>query len=185
MKKLSGVALATLMTVAASPVFAGFSMSDVAGIAAQVQGGNGNGASTDKSLQAAGLLSELSKLNVKPEQAAGGVGAMLSLAKNQLAPTDYSALTDKVPGINKLSGAGALGQLSQLGGLLGKSDGVSSAATSAVSNVSNTAQLDDAFKALGMDSGMIGQFAPIILQYLGGQGVGTSLLGKLGSAWGV
>lgn len=45
MKKLSGVALATLMTVAASPVFAGFSMSDVAGIAAQVQGGNGNGAS--------------------------------------------------------------------------------------------------------------------------------------------
>ncbi|MGL5987623.1 MAG: DUF2780 domain-containing protein, partial [Burkholderiales bacterium] len=27
-----------------------------------------------------------------------------------------------------------------------------------------------AFSALGMDSGMIGQFAPVILQYLGGQG---------------
>ena len=36
-----------------------------------------------------------------------------------------------------------------------------------------------------MDSGMVGQFAPIILKYLGGEGVGTSLLGKLGSAWGV
>jgi hypothetical protein len=78
-----------------------------------------------------------------------------------------------------------LGQLSQLGGLLGKSDGVTSQATSAVSNVSNTAELDAAFKALGMDSGMVGQFAPIILQYLGGEGVGASLLGKLGSAWGV
>ena len=185
MKKLSGVALATLMTVAASPVFAGFSMSDVAGIAAQVQGGSGNGASTDKSLQAAGLLSELSKLDVKPEQAAGGVGAMLSLAKNQLTGSDYSELTKEVPGINKLSGAGALGQLSQLGGLLGKTDGVSSAATSAVSNVSNTAELDAAFKALGMDSGMVGQFAPILLQYLGQQGVGGTLLKSLGSIWGV
>ena len=185
MKKLSGVALATLMTVAASPVFAGFSMSDVAGIAAQVQGGNGNGASTDKSLQAAGLLGQLTALDVKPEQAAGGVGAMLSLAQNQLTSTDYSELTKEVPGISKLSGAGALGQLSQLGGLLGKSDGVTSQATSAVSNVSNTTELDAAFKALGMDSGMVGQFAPIILQYLGGEGVGASLLGKLGSAWGV
>ena len=185
MKTLKGIALATLMSVAAGPVFAGFSLSDVNNIAAQLQGSNSNGATTAPAAQAAGLLGDLSKLNVKPEQAAGGVGAMLSLAKNQLAPTDYSALTDKVPGINKLSGAGALGQLSQLGGLLGKSEGVTPAATSAVSNVANSAELDAAFKALGMDSGMVGQFAPIILKYLGGQGVGTALLGKLGSAWGV
>ena len=106
MKKLSAVALATLMTVAASPVFAGFSLSDVAGVAAQMQGANGNGATTDKSAQAVQLLSKVNELGVKPEQAAGGVGAMLSLAKNQLTSSDYSELTKQVPGVNKLAGIG-------------------------------------------------------------------------------
>ena len=36
-----------------------------------------------------------------------------------------------------------------------------------------------------MDSGMIGQFAPLILQYLGQQGVGGSLLQSLSGIWGV
>ena len=185
MKKLSAVALATLMTVAASPVFAGFSLSDVAGVAAQMQGANGNGATTDKSAQAVQLLSKVNELGVKPEQAAGGVGAMLSLAKNQLTSSDYSELTKQVPGVNKLAGAGALGQLSQLGGLLGKSSGVSETATSAVSNVSNTDQLNTAFSALGMQDGMVAKFAPVLLDYFKGQNVSTSLLSKLGSAWGV
>ena len=185
MKKLRGVALATLMTVSASPVFAGFSLSDVANVAAQVQGANGNGATTDKSAQAVQMLTKVNELGVKPEQAAGGIGAMLSLAKNQLTSTDYSELAEQVPGVNKLAGAGALGQLSQLGGLLGKSSGVSETATSAVSNVSNTDQLNSAFTALGMQDGMVAKFAPVLLEYFKGQNVSTSLLSKLGSAWGV
>jgi len=36
---------------------------------------------------------------------------------------------------------------------------------------------------LGMDTGMIGQFAPLILQYLGQQGIAGSLLQNLGSLW--
>lgn len=32
---------------------------------------------------------------------------------------------------------------------------------------------------------MIGQFAPVLLQYLGQQGVGGSLLNSLGGIWGV
>lgn len=39
------------------------------------------------------------------------------------------------------------------------------------------------FSALDMDSGMIGQFAPVILQYLGQQGVGSSLLQNISSIW--
>ena len=87
--------------------------------------------------------------------------SMLSLAKNQLTSSDYSELTKQVPGVNKLAGAGALGQLSQLGGLLGKSSGVSETATSAVSNVANTDQLNSAFSALGMQDGMVAKFAPV------------------------
>lgn len=46
-------------------------------------------------------------------------------------------------------------------------------------NVKSTSDLNTAFSELGMDSGMVGQFAPVILQYLGSQGASTSVLGKL------
>jgi len=49
--------------------------------------------------------------------------------------------------------------------------------------VEDRSDLDSAFKALGMDTGMIGQFAPLILQYLGQQGIAGSLLQNLGSLW--
>ena len=52
-------------------------------------------------------------------------------------------------------------------------------------NSSNTSSLtSSAFSMLGMDTGMISQFAPVMLNYLGGQGVSNNLLGSLGSIWG-
>ena len=190
MKKLSGVALATLMTVAASPVFAGgFSLNDAAGILNQVQGGNS--AKSDQTVQALALLNKAQQMGVKPEQAAGGVGAMLSLAKNQLTTNDYAALTQQVPGINKVTGAGALTQLSQfsaknpqLQALVGQINPVSKDAKVAVSNVTNQSQLNSAFEALGMNSSLIQEFAPLITQYLGQQGVASPLLTTLSTLWG-
>ena len=190
MKKLSGVALATLMTVAASPVFAGgFSLNDAAGILNQVQGGNS--AKSDQTVQALALLTKAQQMGVKPEQAAGGVGAMLSLAKNQLTTNDYAALTQQVPGINKVTGAGALTQLSQfsaknpqLQALVGQINPVSKDAKVAVSNVTNQSQLTSAFEALGMNSSLIQEFAPLITQYLGQQGVASPLLTTLSTLWG-
>ena len=190
MKKLSAVALATWMTVAASPVFAGgFSLNDAAGILNQVQGGNS--AKSDQTVQALALLTKAQQMGVKPEQAAGGVGAMLSLAKNQLTPNDYAALTQQVPGINKVTGAGALTQLSQfsaknpqLQALVGQINPVSNDAKVAVSNVTNQSQLNSAFEALGMNSSLIQEFAPLITQYLGQQGVASPLLTTLSTLWG-
>ena len=190
MKKLSAVALATWMTVAASPVFAGgFSLNDAAGILNQVQGGNS--AKSDQTVQALALLNKAQQMGVKPEQAAGGVGAMLSLAKNQLTPNDYTALTQQVPGINKVTGAGALTQLSQfsaknpqLQALVGQINPVSKDAKVAVSNVTNQSQLNSAFEALGMNSSLIQEFAPLITQYLGQQGVASPLLTTLSTLWG-
>ena len=190
MKTLSAVALATWMTVAASPVFAGgFSLNDAAGILNQVQGGNS--AKSDQTVQALALLTKAQQMGVKPEQAAGGVGAMLSLAKNQLTPNDYAALTQQVPGINKVTGAGALTQLSQfsaknpqLQALVGQINPVSNDAKVAVSNVTNQSQLNSAFEALGMNSSLIQEFAPLITQYLGQQGVASPLLTTLSTLWG-
>jgi hypothetical protein len=155
----------------------------------QVQGGNS--AKSDQTVQALALLNKAQQMGVKPEQAAGGVGAMLSLAKNQLTTNDYAALTQQVPGINKVTGAGALTQLSQfsaknpqLQALVGQINPVSKDAKVAVSNVTNQSQLNSAFEALGMNSSLIQEFAPLITQYLGQQGVASPLLTTLSTLWG-
>ncbi|MDF0729751.1 DUF2780 domain-containing protein [Pseudomonas entomophila] len=173
--------LATLMTLAASPVFA-FNLSDAANAVSAMQNPNGQ---VQAPAGQANLLNTLgSELKITPEQAVGGAGAMLGLARNNLSGDDYGQLTKAVPGLDLLAGANALGGLNGLGELLGKNSEKPSALSNALGeNVENRADLDNAFKALGMDTGMIGQFAPLILQYLGQQGIAGSLLQNLGSLW--
>ncbi|AXM97633.1 DUF2780 domain-containing protein [Pseudomonas plecoglossicida] len=180
---MKAITLATLMTLAASPVFA-FNLSDAANAVSAMQGQNQQGQVQAPEGQA-NLLNTLgSQLNITPEQAVGGAGAMLGLARNNLSSDDYGQLTKAVPGLDLLSGANALGGLSGLGELLGKNSESQSALSNALGNdVENRNDLDNAFKALGMDTGMIGQFAPLILQYLGQQGIAGSLLQNLGSLW--
>ncbi|MEN5305457.1 MULTISPECIES: DUF2780 domain-containing protein [unclassified Pseudomonas] len=174
--------LATLMTLAASPVFA-FNLSDAANAVSSMQ--NQQQGQVQAPEGQANLLNTLgSQLNITPEQAVGGAGAMLGLARNNLSSDDYGQLTKAVPGLDLLSGANALGGLSGLGELLGNDKGSQSALDKALGNdVQNRSDLDSAFKALGMDTGMIGQFAPLILQYLGQQGIAGSLLQNLGGLW--
>lgn len=176
--------LATLMTLAASPVFA-FNLNDAANAVSAMQNQNKQGAAVQAPEASANLLNTLgSELKVTPEQAVGGAGAMLGLARNNLSDADYSQLTKAVPGLDLISGANALGGLSGLGELLGKNSESTSALSNALGNVEDRNDLNSAFSALGMDTGMIGQFAPLILQYLGQQGIGGSLLQSLGSLWG-
>ncbi|MDF9903782.1 UNVERIFIED_ORG: hypothetical protein OKW15_001738 [Pseudomonas reinekei] len=179
MKISRGFALASLLTLAASPAFAQFNLSDAANVIAGMKGDD-TAATAAPTPQTADLLSTLSELDITPEQAIGGAGAMLGLAKNELSSTDYAQLAKSVPGIDMLSGGGELGALAGLLGSSGKAAGLDNA----LGNVKDTNDLNNAFSALGMDSGMIGQFAPVLLQYLGQQGVGGTLLSSLGSIWG-
>nr|WP_225780067.1 DUF2780 domain-containing protein [Pseudomonas sp. Marseille-Q3773] len=175
--------LATLMTLAANPVFA-YNLSDAANAVTAMQQQGQQGQVQAPAAQA-NLLNILgSQLNITPEQAVGGAGAMLGLARNNLSSDDYGQLTKAVPGLDLLSGANLLGGLSGLGQLLGNDKDSQSALDKALGNdVQNRTDLDAAFKALGMDTGMIGQFAPLLLQYLGQQGIAGSLLQNLGSLW--
>ena len=189
MKITRGFALATLMTLAASPVFA-LNLTDVVNAASTLQGGNQNEAEPMDVAPATGLLNTLGTvLKVTPEQAIGGTGALLGLARNQLNPTDYAELSKSVPGLDLLSGVSALGSLGGLGSLLGNPNGTGTGSQSvldnALGNVKNTNDLNNAFSALGMDTGMVGLFAPVVLQFLGQQGVAGALLQSLGSVWGV
>jgi len=175
--------LATLMTLAASPVFA-FNLSDAANAVSAMQNQKQQAQVQAPEAQA-NLLNTLgSELKITPEQAVGGAGAMLGLARSNLSSEDYGQLTKAVPGLDLLAGGSALGGLSGLGDLLGKNSENPSALNNALGgNVENRSDLDNAFKALGMDTGMIGQFAPLLLQYLGQQGIAGALLQNLGSLW--
>jgi len=185
MKISRGIALASLMTLTASPVFAAFNLGDVANAISGAQGNQSGDAAVAAIPQAAGLLDTLgSQLNITPEQAIGGTGAMLGLARNQLRSGDYSQLGKSVPGLDQLTGNSALGGLSGLSTMLGGQSGQSPLLDGLLGNVKDTNDLNNAFGALGMDSGMVGLFAPVILQFLGQQGVGGSLLQSLGGIWG-
>ncbi|TWC16416.1 MULTISPECIES: DUF2780 domain-containing protein [unclassified Pseudomonas] len=187
MKVSRGFALSCLLSLAAGPVFAQFSLSDAANAVAAMQGGRGEQGegAVAAAPEAAGLLNTLgSELKITPEQAIGGAGAMLGLAKNRLSEPQFSELSQSVPGLDQIAGNSAIGGLNGLGGLLGGGSQKNALLDGLLGNVKDTRDLNNAFSALGMDSGMIGQFAPVILQYLGQQGVAGSLLQNLGGIWG-
>ncbi len=187
MKVSRSFALSCLLALAASPAFAQFSLSDAANVVSAMQGNQGEQGEgvVAAAPKAAGLLNTLgSELKITPEQAIGGAGAMLGLAKNRLSEPQFSELSKSVPGLDQIAGNSAIGGLNGLGGLLGGGSDKNALLDGLLGNVKDTGDLNNAFSALGMDSGMIGQFAPIILQYLGQQGVAGSLLQNLGGIWG-
>ena len=116
------------------------------------------------------LLNQLVQtLGVNEEQAKGGTGLILKLAKDKLGAEDFGKIADNVEGTEDIinaapeSGAvaGALGGLtSGLGGGLGK--------------LGNLAGLAGGFSKLGLDSGMVGKFIPVILSFVQSKG-GDSL----------
>ena len=188
MKVSRHLTLVAALSLLAGPALA-FNLSEAANLLSAANGGKGTGdaARLLANPQNLELLQSLSALKLTPQQTVGGAGAMLGLAKNQLPSAEYSQLSQSVPGLQKLEGNNGLKQLEGLSGLLGKSAAtpLSAETTAALANVNNLTDLNQAFSALGMDSGMIGQFAPLLLQYIGQQGVGRSLLNSLGSVWGV
>lgn len=103
-----------------------------------------------------------SKLNVSPQQATGGAGALLALASNSLSSSESSELGQLIP---------------SMGSLQSSVPGLMQLATS------NSA-VTDVFSTLGLDPSMVAQFAPIILQYLTSQNASSGLLGSLTSLWG-
>ena len=134
------------------------------------------------------LINDLAALNVTPQQAIGGAGALLGLAQSQLAGGEYAQLTQSVPGLEQLTGNAGLSQLGALSGLLGRAPMQSTdpaLATPQPATIGSLTDVNQAFSALGMNAGLVGQFAPILLQFLGGQGVAATLLQSLGGIWGV
>lgn len=118
--------------------------------------------------EAQSLIGQLQdQLGVTETQAVGGTGALLRMAQNQLGESIMNGVTSEVSGLSGLLGKGGDGSLT--GALL--------------SNISSLDGVQQAFGTMGLDAGMVQQFVPIVLGFLGNQGVGSELLGQLGSLW--
>lgn len=101
-----------------------------------------------------------SQLSVSTEQAVGGSGALLALAQSELSDENSSELESLVPGLSTLSSAQSL-----------------------LGNVESLSAVQSTFDSLGLDSSLISQFAPVILQYLNEQGASEGLLSSLTGLW--
>lgn len=121
------------------------------------------------------LVSRLTKqLNVTPQQATGGAGAIFGLAKSRLSPTEFSKVAAAVPGMNGFLRAApaATGGSSPLGSLGAMAPGGLSGLTS----------LTGSFQSLGLSPAMAGQFVPVLENYIsskGGSSVASLFTGAL------
>jgi hypothetical protein len=131
---------------------------------------------------AAGLMDMLTGgLGVTQPQAEGGVGALMDVAKTNLAPDDYSTLIAKSPDL-AVSAAGAAakstaGGSSGLGGMLQGATALMGDSGS----VGQAAQLAQAFDQLGLSPDMVGQFGQVVLDYVQQTG-GTQMMQMLSNA---
>lgn len=126
------------------------------------------------------LVNQLTQqLGIKPEQASGGLGLIMGMAKQKLGG-DFGSLAQHVPGVDNLinsapkpeAAAGAASALgSGLGGALGGLGGMlGGKAGGALGQLGSLASLAGGFKSLGLDAGMIGKFAPIVLNFFQSKG---------------
>ncbi|WP_407331864.1 DUF2780 domain-containing protein [Enterovibrio sp. 27052020O] len=161
LRKINTMALCAVLAAAALPAQA-LSLDGLLGEANKEASNLLNGVDTktaDNPLTS--LLS--TDLGVNDKQAAGGAGALLAMAYQSLGEEQSSELLKMVPGMDSLTGMIPEGLASNLG---------------------NLESVDKVFNVLGLDSGMVAKFAPVILKYLTGEGASESLISGLTDAWG-
>jgi len=119
-------------------------------------------------------------LGITKDQAKGGSGALFQNAKDNLSVDDFQKVSDAVPDMDEyLAAAPAAETKSGLGGALGSS--LSSLGGDAA-KAGSMLDLTSAFLKLGMDSGTLGKFVPVVLDFVQSKG-GESLVGLLKGLW--
>ena len=130
------------------------------------------------------LIAQLTAgLGINEEQAKGGLGSILSFAKDKLTQPEFSQVKD-VLGSSEAEDAMGLASSkaeSDGGGLFGAVAGLAGGLGGALGNLGNLASVAKGFKAFGLDADMIAKFLPIAIGFLnakGGEGV-VGLLRKV------
>jgi len=124
------------------------------------------------------LVGELAKeLQVTPQQAEGAAGALFDVAKKRMPSSDWTKVSDAVPGMDGLlkaapavatSGGSQSGVAGGVGGAVGTAGALGGAAA--------------AFSQLGLKPDMVSKAVPVLTRYVtktGGADVGSLLAGAL------
>jgi hypothetical protein len=102
------------------------------------------------------------RLGINSEQALGGVGSIFALAQQRMEPSDFMQLSGSIPDMNRYMSAvpQPAASITWFGAaeLMGQGN-----------NFGNLAALTNSFQTLGMNSNMIGEFVPVVLQYVSEQ----------------
>ena len=110
-----------------------------------------------------------SQLGVSDEQAKGGLGALLRVAREKLGQADFAKIEQQVPDAGQMADAapqaeGGGGLSGMLGGLAGALGG------DAAGGLGKLAGLAAIFSKLGLSPAMIGKFVQTVLGSLQGKG---------------
>ncbi len=116
------------------------------------------------------------QLGVDEGQAKGGAGLLFKLAQDKLGSGDFAQIADKIPGLDSMMDAapaesGGGGLMGAIGGMLGGLGGNAGA-------LGNLASLAGGFDKLGLDSGMVNQFIPVVMKFVQEQG-GDDIMGLI------
>ncbi|PXW84949.1 uncharacterized protein VcgC/VcgE DUF2780 [Nitrosomonas sp. Nm84] len=98
------------------------------------------------------------RLGVSPQQALGGAGAIFQAAQGNMNPQAFATLSKSIPGMDSMLNAAPA--MSGVGGL-------SSLTGSSGSAVSSVAALAASFQQLNLSPDMVGQFIPVVTNYVG------------------
>jgi len=112
------------------------------------------------------LIEQLVKnLGVSEDAAKGGSGLLFKMAKEKLGSGDFSKVSNALPGIDDL-----ISSAPESGGMLGGLGKLASGLGGGAGQLGDLAGLAGGFSKLGLDSGMIGKFIPIILSFAQSKG---------------
>lgn len=126
-------------------------------------------------IQPPGLVNILvQQLGITPEQAAGGAGSIFSMVKQGMNSADFAKVSNAVPGMDQLLAA-APSQTAPGSGMTGLIGLAASALGGSGGSLGNLASLAGSFQSLGLNSGMVSQFIPVILQFVQSQGGSTTM----------
>ncbi|WP_297324909.1 DUF2780 domain-containing protein [Nitrosomonas sp.] len=97
------------------------------------------------------------RLGVSPQQALGGAGAIFQTAQGNMNPQAFATLSKSIPGMDSmLNAAPAMSGAGGLSSLMGSSGNA----------VSSVAALAASFQQLNLSPDMVGQFIPVVTNYV-------------------
>ena len=105
-----------------------------------------------------------SSLGISEDQAKGGAGLIFQLLKKQIGKSDFSQVTEQVPGIADLIAT------APEGGLGSALSGLASGFGGGASKLAGLSSLAGGFSKLGLDTDLIAKFVPIILSFVQSKG---------------